>query len=39
MVTAVKVTSPTQATVTYDILIGGKPNTPRLGGRAHPQSG
>ena len=25
MVTAVKVTSPTRATVTYDILIGGKP--------------
>ena len=39
MVTAVKVTSPTQATVTYDILIGGKPALSNQTGTAAYQDG
>ena len=39
MVTAVKVTSPTQATVTYDILIGGKPALSNQTGTAVYQDG
>ena len=39
MVTAVKVTSPTQATVTYDILIGGKPALSDQTGTAAYQDG
>ena len=39
MVTAVKVTSPTQATVTYDMLIGGKPALSNQTGTAAYQDG
>ena len=39
MVTAVKVTSPTQATVTFDILIGGKPALSNQTGTAVYQDG
>jgi hypothetical protein len=39
MVTAVKMTSPMQATVTYDILIGGKPALSNQTGTAVDQDG
>ena len=39
MVTAVKVTSPARATVTYDILIGGKPALSSQAGTAAYQDG
>jgi hypothetical protein len=38
-VTAVKMTSPTQATVTYDILLGGKPALSNQTGTAVYQNG